>query len=452
MTGPPADGGPDPAAGSDPGRAAVPGLNADPAVELPHRADLSPDTLETIAGEVGTPAYVYDARALDEGVERWTRVAPPDRVWYAVKANGNLTVLRRLAGHGLGFEAATAGELARVRAAGVETARAMLGGVPKRPAEVAEAVRAGLDLVVLQAAEEVEAATGSADPARPAPVGVRIRPGIRAGAHPALETGVPEAKFGLDPERALEVWRRLSGTAGLEPRTLSVHLGSGVDSPEPYGRALDLLLDLAAEAGRAGVPVREVDLGGGLAVDYRGSADPDPAALVEAVTARLRSFEQSAAIPVPAVRWEPGRSIVARMGLLLTRVLYRRRRNGRLAVVCDAAFTDFARPVLYGASHRVEPVEPPAGGSRGPPTSELLGATCESGDVLGRDLRLEGVAPGDLLVVRDAGAYGFAMASSYNGRPRPPEVLVEGDSRRVIRRRERIEDLWRGEEAWSLSE
>lgn len=406
-----------------------------------HRAAPAPGLLEAIADEAGTPAYVYDARALDAGVGRWTRAAPADRVWYAVKANANLAVLRRLSGHGLGFEAATPGELACVRAAGVAPARIMLGGVPKRPGEVSEALRAGLDLVVLQAGEEVDEAVASA-PTRaraargsPTPVGLRVRPGIRAGAHPSLETGVPDAKFGLDPEEGLRAWRRLSETPGLEPRTLSVHLGSGVDAPGPYLRAVDLLLELAVEADRVGAPVLELDLGGGLAVDYAGTSDPEPADLVAAVTERLGSG-------AAALRWEPGRSIVARMGLLLARVLYRRERKGRRAVVCDAAFTDFARPVLYGAAHGVEPVR---GSPSGPAATDLLGATCESGDVLGRDLRLDGLAPGDLLVVRDTGAYGFAMASNYNGRPRPAEVLVEDGSWRVVRRREELADLWRGE-------
>lgn len=419
-----------------------------------HRAAPAPELLEAIADEVGTPAYVYDARALDAGVGRWTRAAPADRIWYAVKANANLAVLRRLSGHGLGFEAATPGELACVRAAGVEPARTMLGGVPKRPSEVGRALCAGLDLVVLQAGEEVDEAVASADRVRPARVGLRVRPGIRAGAHPSLETGVPDAKFGLDPEEGLRAWRRLSETPGLEPRTLSVHLGSGVDSPGPYLRAVDLLLELAVEADRVGAPVLELDLGGGLAVDYAGASDPEPADLVAAVTERLGSRARgsggaregtagdgSGEAGVPGLRWEPGRSIVARMGLLLARVLYRRERRGRRAVVCDAAFTDFARHVLYGAAHRVEPVR---GSPSGPAATDLLGATCESGDVLGRDLRLDGLAPGDLLVVRDTGAYGFAMASNYNGRPRPAEVLVEDGSWRVVRQREELADLWRG--------
>ncbi len=411
-----------------------------PGVRLPHRAHLSPGLLEAIAREVGTPAYVYDARALDEGVERWTRAAPPRQVWYAVKANQNLAVLRRIAGHGLGFEAATPGELARVRAVGVGPDRLMLGGAPKRPDELTDALAAGLELVTLQAESEVDVAVGSGDPDRPAAVGLRVRPGIRAGAHPALETGVAEAKFGLAPEAALEAWRRLSDAPGLRPRVLSVHLGSGVESPEPYERAMDLLLDLAGEAERRGARVEGLDLGGGLAVDYEGGCDPEPAALVERVTGRLRRRGGDS----PELRWEPGRSIVARMGVLLTRVLYRREREAGPAVVCDAAFTDFARHVLYGARHAVEPVGRDAGG---PARADLLGATCESGDVLGTGLPLMDAAPGDLLAVRDVGAYGFAMASNYNGRPRPSEVMVEDGAWRVVRRREALADLWRGEEA-----
>lgn len=390
--------------------------------------------LEQVARAVGTPTYVYAAEALDAGALRWTEAAGAERVWYAVKANGNLSLLRRLAAHGIGFEVATPGEYGRVRAAGVPAERIAFGGVPKREEDVAFALAEAPESVILQAEHEVDAARRHADPGRPVPVGLRVRPGIRAGAHPSLETGVRRAKFGWPPEAVAGVWRRLSGSPGLEPRLLAVHLGSGIGHVGPFLRAVDLLVELAEALERGGAPVRELDLGGGLAVDYGGGEPPEPARIVGPV------LERAGGRPV---RFEPGRSVVARAGLLLTRVLYRYEADGVPALVCDAAFTDFARPVLYDARHRIEPV---GGEVRGPARVRVLGATCESGDVLGVGQRLRGTGPGDLLAIRDAGAYGFAMASNYNGRPRPPEVMVEGSEWKVVRRRESLEDLWRGED------
>jgi diaminopimelate decarboxylase len=246
---------------------------------------------------------------------------------------------------------------------------------------------------------------------------------------------VREAKFGIAPEDVGQVWRQLAAAPGLNPCGLAVHLGSGVPDVEPYERALDVLLALVDELAASGHPVRELDLGGGLAVDYEGADDPEPADLVARIRSRLAGRDLEA-------RYEPGRSVVARAGLLLTRVLYRRERDGRPALVCDAGQNDFARFALYGAFHRIEPLD---GRLSGPPTADVLGPTCESGDILGVERRLAHVQPGELLALRDAGAYGFVMASNYNSRPRPPEIMVDGDRWEIVRRRESFEDLWRGE-------
>ena len=400
---------------------------------------LDPELLAEIVREQGTPTYVYDARILDAGVRRWIdAVGDPSRICYAVKANYNLGVLARLATHGIGFEASTEGEAARAMAAGIAASRIVLGGVPKSPETVQEGVRRGLDLVVLQAAHEVEAAVRGAASldGPPARVGLRVRPGIRAGAHPSLETGRADAKFGFAPAEIPEAWAVLAGAEGIVPTTLAFHLGSGLDSLTPYEGAIDVLLRLVEDIEAAGPPVRELDLGGGLGVAYGESgADLEPADLVRIVRERLDETDLE-------VRYEPGRSIAARAGTLVTRVLYRRERDGHPALVCDGGFTDFGRFSLYGAEHRIEPL---AGAMEGPDTVEVLGPTCESGDKLGTGRRLHGVQPGDLLAVRDVGAYGFVMASNYNARPRPAEVLVDDDGWRVVRERESLEDLWRGE-------
>ena len=404
----------------------------------PHTS-LDTELLSEIIREQGTPTYVYDARVLDAGVCRWIdAVGDPSHICYAVKANYNLGVLARLATHGIGFEASTVGEMARALAAGIPAKRIVLGGVPKPPEAVEEGIRRGLDLVVLQAAHEVEAAVraGASLEGPPARVGLRVRPGIRAGAHPSLETGRADAKFGFGPSEIQEAWTALDGAKGVEPTTLAFHLGSGLDSLEPYEGAIEVLLRLVRDLESSGHPVRELDLGGGLGVAYdEDGADLEPAELVRIVRERLDGTDLG-------VRYEPGRSIAARAGTLVTRVLYRRERDGHPALVCDGGFTDFGRFSLYGAQHRIEPLE---GSLEGPDTVEVLGPTCESGDKLGTERPLHGVRPGDLLAVRDVGAYGFVMASNYNARPRPAEVMVDDDGWKVVRQRESLEDLWRGE-------
>lgn len=398
--------------------------------------------LEEIARSVGTPSYVYSEPVLLRSAGRWVEAAgDPGRVYFAAKANTNLGVLARLEGTGIGIEVATPGERARAGAAGFPAGRILVGGVPKAAADVREAIGAGLALVVLQADHEVEAAVeagarAAADGAPATRVGIRVRPGITAGAHPSLETGRIDAKFGYGPEEIPAVWRRLAAAEGLRPEVLAVHLGSGIAALDPWERALDVLLALTRELEASGAPVRELDVGGGLGVDYATSEDPDPAPLVRRVDERLRGTGL-------ASRFEPGRSITARAGVLLTRVLYRRERGGAPALVCDAGFTDFGRYALYGAQHRIQPVRGPA--SEGEPTVDVLGPTCESGDVLGTKRALHHVRPGDLVAVRDVGAYGFVMASNYNSRPRPAEVVLDGTDVTVVRERESLADLWRGE-------
>jgi len=395
------------------------------------------ETLESIAAEIGTPTYVYAAPMLVAAARRWIDAAgDPARVYFAAKANTNLGVLSCLEATGIGIEVATPGERARAAEAGFPPERILVGGVPKAANDVRDAIGAELALVVLQADHEVDAAIEAARPEAPTRVGIRVRPGITAGAHPSLETGRFDAKFGYAPGDVPAIWERLAATDGLEPEVLAVHLGSGIDALEPWERALEVLLELVDRLADTGAPVRELDVGGGLGVDYAADGDPDPAALARRVDARLAGTGL-------ASRFEPGRSITARAGVLLTRVLYRRERGGTPAVVCDAGFTDFGRYALYGAQHRIEPVRGPA--ASGAATVDVLGPTCESGDVLGTGRMLHDVRPGDLLIVRDVGAYGFVMASNYNSRPRPAEVLLFEESYSIVRGRETLQDLWRGE-------
>ena len=403
------------------------------------RDDFGADLLEEVADAVGTPTYVYSAPALRRAAGRWIEAAgDAGRIYFAAKANTNLGVLSTLGATGMGIEVATPGEQARAEAAGFPADRILVGGVPKTAEFVADAVRGGTALVVLQAEHEVAAAIAAATPSRPARVGLRVRPGIRAGAHPSLETGRIDAKFGYAPAEIPAVWERLAGAEGLRPEVLAVHLGSGIDGLDPWERAVDVLLGLVdgLSESSVGPAVAELDLGGGLGVDYDSDREPDPRPLVERIDRRLDGTGLKS-------RFEPGRSITARAGVLLTRVLYRRERGGAPALVCDAGFTDFGRYALYQAQHRIEPLCGTT--ASGEANVDVLGPTCESGDVLGTGRALHHVSAGELMLVRDVGAYGFVMASNYNSRPRPAEVLLDDGDFTVVRRRETIEELWRGE-------
>ncbi|MEJ2482757.1 MAG: diaminopimelate decarboxylase, partial [Gemmatimonadota bacterium] len=258
--------------------------------DLSHAARIPPEVLHSIAAEVGTPAYIYDVGALEAGIGRWIgAVGDPARISFAAKANSNLAVLAIMERSGVGIEVATPGEFARALAAGFPETRIVFGGVPKSDTAVRAGIESGAGMIVLQSGHEVEAAIRHAPsfPGGTLPVGLRVRPGIRAGAHPSLETGRADAKFGFAPDEVSEVWARLASVEGIAPRTLAFHLGSGLEGVDPYERAVDLMLSLVEALADTDFPVRELDVGGGLGVDYAGERDPEPERLVTALEARL---------------------------------------------------------------------------------------------------------------------------------------------------------------------
>ncbi len=391
--------------------------------------------LEEIAARAGTPCYVYSSAGILAAFHAYDDALAglPHRVCYAVKANSNLAVLALLHRAGAGFDIVSGGELFRVLAAGGDPARVVFSGVGKTAQEIDYALESGIHGFNAESEAELTLleALAARRGIRPR-VGLRVNPDVDAATHPYISTGLREHKFGIpiaDAEGLLErraAWRHLS----IEG--VSCHIGSQLLDAAPLLDALDHLLALADRV--AGI--RFLDLGGGVGVPYRPDQQaPDLAQFLAGVRSKLAGRDLFLFL-------EPGRSIVAEAGVLLTRVLYRKSSPAKEFVVVDAAMNDLIRPSLYEAHHEILPVRR---SSRGTIVADVVGPVCETGDFLALDRQLDNVLPGDLLAVATAGAYGFVAASNYNSRPRPPEILVEGPHWRIIRARETYEDLVRGE-------
>jgi diaminopimelate decarboxylase len=392
-----------------------------------------------LAARFGTPLYVYSQATIAARYARVRAAFGPDaHVCYAVKANSNLHLLRLIAQLGAGFDLVSRGELRRLLAAGVPTTGAVMAGVAKDADDVAEALAAGIFVFNVESPHELPLLTAAAArTGRRVPVALRVNPDVDAHTHAHISTGKKENKFGVDLAGLPALVAAVRKSPALDLAGYHVHLGSQLASKEPYLAAfakIAAFLD-ADPSHRDGV--RFYDLGGGFGVSYgEGSAldvDALAAALVPQLTARGL---------VPIV--EPGRYLVADAGILLTRVLGTKTGAARDFVLVDAAMNDLVRPALYDAHH---PIAPVAGASRAPAArrADVVGPVCESSDFLARDRALPELAPGELLAVLCAGAYGASMASNYNTRRRPAEVLVDGTSVRLIRRRERFEELWAAE-------
>jgi diaminopimelate decarboxylase len=395
-------------------------------------------SLEDAAREHGTPLYVYSRAGIEESFRAYERAFAPvrPRICYAVKANGNGALLRLLASLGAGADIVSGGELLAALRAGFPAEGIVFAGVGKTDAEIALGLEHGIGEWNAESEDEI-ARIGAAAAARGtlARVSLRVNPDIDPRSHPYISTGLREAKFGVAIGLAPEILRRARERAGVEVVGVQCHIGSQITDLEPLAAAARALADLSLRLLDEGFPLRTIDLGGGLGVSYDGRGTPDASGLASAI---LPAVER---VPLELVL-EPGRSMVARSGALLTRVLYVKGGHGKNFVVVDAGMNDLLRPALYDAYHRVEPVVP-----RGRPAElvDVVGPVCETSDFLARRRELERPEPGDLLAVRDAGAYGFAMSSNYNMRPRAAEVLVEDGRVRLIRRRETFEDLVRTE-------
>jgi diaminopimelate decarboxylase len=390
--------------------------------------------LADLAHRTGTPAYVYSSQAILANYRAYDEAFGdlPHSVCYAVKANSSLAVLGLLAKAGAGFDIVSGGELFRVLQAGGDPSKVVFSGVGKTADEVEYALASGIHSFNCES--ESELALIDAMAARrgvKAGFSIRVNPDVDASTHPYISTGLSQHKFGIAMSEALAVYERARGLKNLTAEGVSCHIGSQMLDPAPILEAVDKLLALVSTLG-----IRHLDLGGGLGIAYRdGEKAPAIREFIESLRARLG--ESGLRVVV-----EPGRSIVGPAGVLLTRVLYRKKNGPKEFVVVDAAMNDLIRPSLYHAHHEIIPVRKNA---LPPVTADVVGPICETGDFLARGRQMANVMPGDFLAVCAAGAYGFVLSSNYNSRPRAAEVLVEGAAYRVIRRRETFEDLVRGE-------
>lgn len=397
--------------------------------------------LEEIATRLGTPAYVYSAasitgayRKLDEALGR-----QPHTICYSVKANSNLSILRLLARLGSGFDIVSVGELFRLQRAGVDGESIVFSGAGKSREEIREALRARIGLFNVESSAELEmlASEASRSGIR-APAAIRVNPDVEAGGHPHISTGHHTHKFGIDWETALPLYLQHRDSRWIEWRGISAHIGSQILSLAPFRRALTRLARHFRELADSGIKLRYLDFGGGLGVRYSKEKPSSAGDYAKAITKILRPHRCHLLL-------EPGRSIIAPAGVLLMRVLYTKENRSKNFVIVDAAMNDFIRPALYNAVHPITAARRSAGSNASTISVDVVGPVCESGDFFAQDWPMPRVSAGDLVVLWGAGAYGFVEASNYNSRPKPPEVLVEGSRFRVIRRRESLSDLIRGE-------
>ena len=391
--------------------------------------------LTTIAAAEGTPTYVYSAAII---AERYRAVdaafaSYPHALHYALKANSTLAIARLLGSLGAAADANSGGEIDVALRAGFIPAQIVFTGVGKTAAELAQAIDLGVVSINAESEGEVERieALSAARGVR-ARVALRLNPDIDAQSHPHISTGLKSNKFGMPVDAARALCRRFAASTGVEIVGLHIHVGSQITNLEPLRRAAEAIVALARELRGQGVPIEHVDLGGGLGVSYDGSPVPTAAEYAAALLPVVKDSGLHLVL-------EPGRNIIAPAGALLSRVVdVKEQPGGKLFVILDAGMTELIRPMLYGAYHAIEPVEDKAGDER---ACDVVGPLCETSDTVGKDRMLRAPQVGDLMAIRDTGAYAAVMASNYNRRTLAPEVLVENGTYRVIRRRQTIDDL-----------
>ena len=400
--------------------------------------------LSQLAERYGTPLYVYSATTIRERLRTFDRAfrKAPHTVCYSVKANSNLGILRLLNRVGCGFDVVSGGELERVltvdRGAG---RRVVFSGVGKTAEEMRLALRDGILLFNVESESELwQLGECAARLKKKPPIALRVNPHVSAETHPYIATGLHQHKFGIPVEQARKLYAGASANRHLAVSGVSVHIGSQITGPEPFAEAIERVAELVRQLRSDGHRIEYVDAGGGLGISYENSDAPrfrdQVVNYAEAIIRPLRGLKVH-------VLLEPGRAIVGPAGTLITSVLYVKDNDGKRFVVTDAAMNDLLRPSLYGAYHEIVPVKRNANSAN--TKVDIVGPICETGDFFARDRQLPEVQEGDLLAVLDAGAYGMALSSNYNSRPRAAEVLVQGRSAQLIRRRESFQDLVRPE-------
>ncbi len=393
--------------------------------------------LADIAARFGTPTYVYSRAALESAFTAWQEALAGRRalVCYAVKANSNLGILSVFARLGAGFDIVSAGELARVLAAGGRADRIVFSGVGKTAAEMRIALEAGIRCFNVESAAELERLNAVAgELGSTAPIALRVNPDVDPKTHPYISTGLKGNKFGVAFADAFALYQRAAALPNLRVAGIACHIGSQLLDPAPMAEAAQKLLDLVDRLGAAGIALEHIDLGGGLGIRYRDEMPPTVADYLAPLLAVFAGREEE-------LCFEPGRSLVGNAGLLLTRIEYLKPGETKNFAIVDAAMNDLARPALYDAWHEVVAVTPHDGDEQ---VYEIVGPICESGDFLAHDRSLK-VNADDLLAILSAGAYGMTMSSNYNTRPRAAEVLIDGSEMHEIRRRETVAELFAAE-------
>jgi len=398
--------------------------------------------LTDIAAQHGTPAWIYSKQALSKHWQAFADALSGRKalICYAMKANPNLSILRFFAEAGAGFDIVSGGELARVLQAGGLASTIVFSGVGKRRDEIRDALKAGVKCFNVESAAELRRIGAiAADLGLRAPISLRVNPDVDAKSHPYISTGLKENKFGIAHQEALALYREAAQHPGLKVVGIDCHIGSQITDMPPFMAALEKLLELIEQLHSQGIALSHLDLGGGLGIRYTDEDPPSPAAFMQSIVDRIERHPQAREMELI---FEFGRALVGNAGLLLTRLEYVKQNGDRLFAVVDAAMNDLIRPALYEGYHPIIEVHPTAGE---PKLYDVVGPVCESGDWLGKARSLRLGVEDDLLAILSAGAYGMAMSSNYNARPRAIELLVDGTSLRVIRERETIASLWQSE-------
>jgi len=390
--------------------------------------------LSDIAARFDTPCYVYSRSALETALDEFQKelVGIDSLVCYAVKANANLAVLNVFARRGAGFDIVSTGELKRALAAGADPKKIVFSGVGKSAAEMVFALETGILCFNVESAPELERLNDVAmSLGKKAPISLRVNPNVDAKTHPYISTGLKENKFGVAYEDALKIYERAASLPGIDVMGIDCHIGSQLLDPSPFAEALDKLLQLIDQLAAKNITLHHIDLGGGLGIRYKDEEAPTVKSYLQPLLQELKNRKLK-------ILLEPGRRLVGNAGVLLTKVEYLKTGEVKNFAIIDAAMNDLTRPALYDAWHDIVPVVPR---NDAPQNWEVVGPICESGDFLGHNRPLA-IKPGDLLAILSAGAYGMAMSSNYNARPRAAEVMVDGAKVHLVRRRETIEELY----------
>ena len=406
-----------------------------------HRLQLEAVDLGALARQYGTPLFVYSKSAMLEALGAYQAgfKGRKAQICYAMKANLSLAILQVFAQAGCGFDIVSAGELARALAAGADPQKIIFSGVGKTRAEMWAALSAGIGCFNVESVAELDVLNEVAlSFGERAPISLRVNPDVDPKTHPYISTGLKGNKFGIAHDEVIDTYKKAASYPGLRVVGIDCHIGSQITDSAPYLDAADRMLDLVDAIEGAGIPLHHLDFGGGLGIDYAGDTPPS----ADALWAQLFTKLDARGYGDRQIMIEPGRSLVGNAGVCLTEVLYLKPGQDKNFCIVDAAMNDLPRPTLYQAYHSIVPVATDA--TANPITCDVVGPICESGDWLGRDRTLA-VKAGDHLAVLSAGAYSMSMASNYNSRNRPAELLVEGDTHHLIRERDRTEEQWANE-------